>query len=147
MLLHASCVALANKAVLITGASGAGKSDLALRLIDQGALLIADDQTQLEVDDNGHLNAAAPVSIMGLIEVRHVGLLKLPYVGQTQVRLYIELASPDEALERLPELAPVLLLGHPVRRLRLPAFAASTPAKIRAALAYPPIYPIVNEVP
>jgi len=135
MLLHASCVALFKRAVLITGAAGAGKSDLALRLIDAGAALIADDQTLLTPTDNA-LIASAPDSIRGLIEVRHVGLLRMPFVESVPVALYVELAAAAETLERLPEADFITLSNIPIRRLRLPAFAASTPAKIRAVVTY-----------
>ncbi len=136
MLIHASCVVLANKAVLIAGPAGAGKSDLALRLIDDGAELVADDQTALRIENN-LLMASAPPAIAGLFEVRHVGLMKLPHRASAPVVLYIELVLPAEKLERLPEPDSIFLLDRAVPRLRLPSFAASTPAKIRAALQYP----------
>jgi serine kinase of HPr protein (carbohydrate metabolism regulator) len=132
-LLHASCVAINNKGVLIAGPPGAGKSDLALRLIDEGAVLVADDQTELKIRDGG-LIASAPAAIRGLIEVRHVGLLKLPHAAEAPIALYVELAGMDQKLERLPGEEHIMLLDHPVRRLRLPAFAASTEAKIRTLL-------------
>ena len=136
MLLHASCVAIAGQAVLLTGASGVGKSDLALRLIDSGAQLVSDDQTMLRVKE-GRLQASPPSSIAGLMEIRHVGLVRMPYVKDILVALSVELTALDEPLERLPELASVFLLDHSVQHLRLPAFAASTPAKIRATLTCP----------
>jgi len=136
MLLNATCISLDDKGVLIAGPPGAGKSDLALRLIDTGAQLVADDQTELRVEKN-ELVAGAPKSINGLFEVRHVGLLRLPSVASARVALYIELALLHEKLERLPEHEDMFLLDRPIRRFRLPSFAASTPAKIRAALHYP----------
>jgi HPr kinase/phosphorylase len=136
MLLNATCIAIENKGVLIAGPAGAGKSDLALRLIDTGAKLVADDQTELRIV-KGVLIASPPASIKGLFEVRHVGLIRMPYAATAEVTLYIELALLHEKLERLPDRDNMLLLDRPVRRLRLPAFAASTPAKIRAALCYP----------
>ncbi len=136
MLLHASCVAIAHKAVLIAGSAGAGKSDLALRLIDAGAQLVSDDQTQLHVEKD-QLIASPPPAITGLFEVRHVGLMKLPFIQQAVVALYIELTASSQELERLPDNDKILLLDHAVPRLRLPSFAASTPAKIRAFLSYP----------
>jgi serine kinase of HPr protein (carbohydrate metabolism regulator) len=136
MLFYASSIAIENTAVLIAGEAGAGKSDLALRLIDAGAVLIADDQTLLKLDGET-LIASAPASIAGLMEVRHVGLLRFPVATSAPVALYIELAPLDEPLERLPKDDFILLAGKQVRRLRLPPFAASTPAKIRAALKYP----------
>ena len=135
MLLHTSCVALEGSAILISGSSGAGKSDLALRLIDEGAVLIADDQTLL-TRENEKLIASAPASIQGLIEVRHVGLLRMPFVASAPVALLIELVPLEDNLERLPDDDVITLEAVSIRRLRLPAFAASTPAKIRAVLKY-----------
>jgi HPr kinase/phosphorylase len=134
MLIHASCVAIDASAILLAGP--AGKSDLALRLVHEGAELIADDQTLLGRDGE-RLVASAPASIAGLIEVRHVGLLRLPHAASAPVALYVELAPMEEILERLPEPDFITLAETRIRRLRLPAFAASTPAKIKAALLYP----------
>jgi serine kinase of HPr protein (carbohydrate metabolism regulator) len=136
MLINATCVVIEKKGLLIAGPAGAGKSDLALRLMDQGARLVADDQTELKIEKD-ELIASAPASIKGLFEVRHVGLVRMPYVNAASIALYIELTLLHEKLERLPEYEDMFLLDHPVRRLRLPAFAASTPAKICAALGYP----------
>src|ERR1700722_19738200 len=136
MLINATCVAIDNKGVLIAGPPGAGKSDLALRLIDSGAKLVSDDQTELRIA-KGVLVAAPQKSIKGLFEIRHVGLIRMPHAASAPVTLYIELALLHEKLERLPERDEMLLLDHPVRRLKLPAFAASTPSKIKAALHYP----------
>ncbi len=134
-LIHASCVAIDDEGVLLAGPSGIGKSDLALRLIDGGALLVADDRTHLCLMD-GVLMAASPPSIAGFLEVRHVGILRLPYRATVSVSLYVDLAPPDAALERFPEPEEHLLLDRPVKRLRLKAVESSTPAKICAALAY-----------
>lgn len=138
MLIHASCVAIDGKGVLLAGKPGCGKSDVALRLIDSGAELVADDQTRLSVN-NGVLMAEAPASISGLIELRHVGLLRVPCCAAVPVALYVELADFSEKLERLPDGETVLLLDRPVMRLNLHGHAASTPAKIRAALRFPRI--------
>ena len=138
MLIHASTVAIDNIAIMLVGDAGTGKSDLDLRLIDEGASLIADDQTFL-MRDGDRLVASAPDTIKGLIEVRHVGLLRMPYVTAATVGLFIELTGLHEELERLPEENFIEMLEVRVQCLRLPAFAASTPAKIRAALKYPKI--------
>ncbi len=135
MLLHASCVVIGGKAVLLAGPSGTGKSDLALRLIDEGAQLLSDDQVLLSLE-NDVLIASPPPSIEGKIEIRHIGIARMAFSAAAPVALYVELTSSYEGLERLPEAAPFFLLDRPVRRLRLPSFAASTPTKIRAALAY-----------
>jgi serine kinase of HPr protein (carbohydrate metabolism regulator) len=136
MLINATCVAIDDKGVLLSGPPGAGKSDLALRLIDQGAKLIADDQTEIEGTKDG-LIAAPPPSITGLFEIRHLGLVRMPYLSSVRIALYVELALLHEKLPRLPEAEKMFLLDQAIPRLRLPAFAASTPAKIRAALAFP----------
>lgn len=135
MLVHASCVVIDGKAVLLAGPPGIGKSDVALRLIDEGAQLLSDDQTLLG-DEAGHLVASPPPSIEGFLEIRHVGLARLSFVKSAPVALYVELASSNENLERLPEPDFISFLNHQVPRLKLPSFAASTPAKIRAALRY-----------
>lgn len=137
MLLHATSVALHGKAVLLAGPPGSGKSDLGLRLIQMGAQLVSDDQTFLAVT-GGQLIATAPASIAGLYEIRHVGLVRMPCVAQVPVALYIDLMPLEAPLERLPDPETLFLLDQPVPRLRLPAFAASTPAKVAAALQYPP---------
>lgn len=136
MLIHATSVAINGKAVLLAGPAGIGKSDLALRLIDNGGQLIADDQTFLEVVGS-EIMASSPPSIAGFLEIRHLGLIKMPFLARASVKLYVELCSADENLPRLPEKDIFFLLDHPVERLRLPAFLASTSAKIRAALFYP----------
>ncbi len=135
MLIHATCVVVEDRAVLLAAPPGGGKSDVALRLIDAGARLVADDRVELR-DVDGVLTAFAPPPIAGLIEVRHVGVLSVPHEPNAPVALYVELMPMDRVLERLPEPEPITLLDHAVRRLRLPAYAASTPAKIRAALRY-----------
>ena len=136
MLLHATCVTINDQGVLLTGPSGIGKSDLALRLIDQGAVLVADDQVILS--NNSHqLLAHCPEATRGLLEIRHVGLLRLPFRQQVPLKLQVDLTALDAPLVRLPEAHTIFYLDRPLRCLRLPAMAASTPAKIRAALCYP----------
>lgn len=118
---------------MLAGPPGAGKSDLALRLIDSGAVLVADDQCLLQREKD-IVVASAPASIAGMIEIRHVGLVKMAFTT-APVALYVALGPFDGQLERLPEADAVFLLDRRVQRLRLPAFEASTPAKIRATLA------------
>jgi len=133
---HASCVAIRNKGILILGDSGMGKSDLALRLMDGGARLVADDRTELTVE-HGRLCARAPKSIAGLIEVRGLGIVAQPFASKAFVALAVKL---DAAPQRLPEPAfyappqPLQLAKKPPFILldgRLPSAAA----KIRLALA------------
>jgi serine kinase of HPr protein (carbohydrate metabolism regulator) len=137
--IHASCIALGGRGVLLLGPSGSGKSDLALRLIDEGAKLVADDRTILFVKD-GVLQAKAPASIRGMLEIRGLGIVALPVrsrVKSVKIALAVRLGHEGARL-------PASRLYHVPRSLkpaRLPplialnARFASTPAKIRAALA------------
>ncbi len=129
---HATCVSMDGQGVLLRGPSGSGKSDLALRLLDQGGMLVADDRVDL-VSDNGHVMATAPAEIAGLLEVRGVGILRLASLDDIAVRLIVDLVDTDE-VPRLPATATVDLLGTQMRYLKLNAFDPSTPAKIRLAL-------------
>ncbi len=148
--IHASCVVLAragmafgvraDAGVLILGESGVGKSDLALRLIAMGAMLVADDRCDLFVSSDA-LCCAVPPMLTGMIEIRGVGIVRLPWQPETRIALAVRLAS-QSAIARLPELARY----HPPSPLKLPEknlpreillapFEASTPAKILAAAA------------
>lgn len=132
MLVHGSCVALAEVGVLIRGPSGSGKSDLALRLIDGGALLVADDQTRLAVE-GGRLTARAPDAITGRLEVRGLGIVPVASVAAAILGLVVDLVPP-EAIERLPAPAQATFLGHAVPLLRLWPFAGSAAAQVRLAV-------------
>lgn len=121
----------ASVGVLLRGPSGSGKSDLALRMIDAGALLVADDRVELRVDQ-GRLMARAPAALAGLLEVRGVGLMPMPAVAEAEVGLVVDLV-PREAVERLPDEEAAELLGRAVPRLALYPFDASTPAKLKLA--------------
>jgi serine kinase of HPr protein (carbohydrate metabolism regulator) len=129
--IHATCVEVAGAGVLLLGASGTGKSDLALRLIDEGARLVADDRTDLRRRE-GDLYASAPETIAGRIEVRGLGIVAVPAVAQARVRLAVELVEPA-AVERLPEKQQRDFLGVSVPLLALDPFAASSAAKVRLA--------------
>lgn len=132
LLLHASCVNLKDGAVILRGASGAGKSDLALRLVDDGADLVADDQVALEQRD-GRLMARAPQSLAGLIEIRGLGILRLPHATEVPVALIVDL-DPNAAPERLPERSVETLLAITLPHITLDPFQASAPARVRAAM-------------
>ena len=134
---HATSVALGGDGILLRGPSGSGKSDLALRLIDQGARLVADDQTELE-RVGGTLEMRAPATIAGRIEVRGLGIIRVPALAAAPLRLVVDLVAP-QAAERLPEPQFCALLEVSVPLLRLAPFAASATAKLRLALrAYAP---------
>lgn len=133
ILVHGTTVALDGEGVLLRGPSGSGKSDLALRLIDGGARLVADDQTELTCSSS-FLIARSPDSIAGRMEVRGVGILKVPSVRSSPLRLVVDLVSA-ERVERLPESRFCQYLQCSLPLLELAAFEASAPAKIRLALA------------
>ncbi len=128
---HATCIALASEGVIVRGPPGSGKSDLALRLIDGGARLVADDYVELDVD-GGDLIASAPKPIAGLLEVRGLGVAKVPSIERARVAMVVDLVAAD-AIERLPEQATCELLGVRLPQLRLDPFAASACAKVRLA--------------
>ncbi len=132
-LVHASCVAIGTQAVLITGPSGSGKSDLALRLIDRGATLVSDDYTQLHADAaSGTVIASPPGTIAGRIEARGLGILTLPWRGRAPVALVVALATGGEPpVERLPfEPGQWRLCGRDIPLVRLCGFEASAPIKL-----------------
>ncbi len=130
--IHATCVAWAGSAVLLRGVPGSGKSDLALRLIDGGWDLVADDYSELHLFD-GCLCACAPNTIKGLLEVRGLGLVRLPCVARAEVAALFDL-KPRCEIERLPEPATTNLLGISIPCYAVHAFEASAPAKVRLAL-------------
>jgi serine kinase of HPr protein (carbohydrate metabolism regulator) len=129
---YATCVDINGAGVLLRGPSGSGKSDLALRLIEGGAKLVADDRTDLSLE-NGRLMARAPQSIAGRMEVRGLGIITVAYCETTEVALVVDLVAPD-AVDRLPDSQCCTYLEHGVPLLALAAFEASTPAKIRLAV-------------
>lgn len=133
---HGTSVALDGGGVLLRGPSGSGKSDLALRLIDGGAALVADDQTALSRKGEEIL-ASAPPQIAGRMEVRGLGVIRLSAVSDIPVRIVVDIVPADE-VERLPKPAETMLLGVALPVLRLAAFEASTPAKIRLAVGLAP---------
>ncbi len=129
-IVRGTCVEVAGVGVLLRGESGAGKSDLALRLIDDGAGLVSDDYVHLRRDE-GIVRASAPPSIAGLLEVRGIGLVHTPLVRETAVRAVVDLVAPH-LVPRLPEASLTELMGVALPRASLNPFEASAPAKIRA---------------
>lgn len=128
MRLHASCAARAEApgadALLLLGPPGSGKSDLLLRLLRHGFHLVADDQVIIDDD----MTVRAPESLAGLLEVRGLGLFRLPFLPAATLRLAITLGRQAE---RLPEPRRHAVLGVP--EIMLDPALASAPE--RAALA------------
>jgi serine kinase of HPr protein (carbohydrate metabolism regulator) len=131
---HASCVQLHGVGVLLLGPSGSGKSDLALQLIDAGARLVADDQVAIE-RRAGRLFGSPAAALAGLLEVRGLGIVRLPCCAAAELGLAVELDLAG-ACDRLPDPATNYpLLGLTLPCLRLDPRAASAGAKIRLALS------------
>ena len=129
--IHASSVASEGRAVLISGPSGSGKSDLALRLIDRGFTLVSDDQTIVRREGE-QLLASAPATIAGKLEVRGIGIVEMDRIDDVPVALLVELTHeihrlPDENRER-----PLLGIGLPL--VSIDAMTASAPSKVALAL-------------
>lgn len=133
-IVRGSCVAIEGSGVLLQGPSGAGKSDLALRLIDRGALLVADDYTSLRREGE-RLLAMPPPAIAGLLEVRGVGIIRLP-VAPLPVPLVLVVTLTEAAhVPRLPdEDATLSLLGIALPWRCLAPFEASAVAKVQLAV-------------
>jgi hypothetical protein len=127
---HATCVAIGGRGVLLAGPSGCGKSDLALRLIDRGARLVSDDYTML-IGGDGRLVASAPPTISDRMEVRGVGILPFAADLEAPVCLFADL---EGAPERFPEPATVTLAGIALPAIRLSPLEASAPIKLEQAL-------------
>src|SRR3954462_7314605 len=97
--LHATTVALDGRAVLIAGPSASGKSDLALRLLDRGFVLVSDDQTIIKRDGD-RLIASPPPTIAGKLEIRGIGIVDMETVTNMPVALFVDLTSE---IQRLPD--------------------------------------------
>ena len=128
---HASTVARDGRAVLITGPSGSGKSDLALRLLDRGFTLVSDDRTIVRKDGD-RLVASAPPNIAGKLEIRGIGIVDMETAADVPVALLVELTSdiqrlPDDSRER-----PILGVSLPL--ISIDAMTASAPSKVALAL-------------
>ena len=139
---HATAIALAGKAALIRGASGSGKSDLALRclaiaptpLIPHQARLISDDYVELERRGRV-LIAVAPPAIRGRVEVRGLGIVTVEPSAEAEVALLVDLVSGAE-VSRYPDPMPhETVQGMALPILRLSPFEASAPVKLLLALA------------
>lgn len=129
---YGTCVAVDGRGVLLRGPTGSGKSDLALRVIDSGGALVADDQTRL-VREGDRLVASSPGTIAGQLEVRGVGIVAVDTVGRAPLDLVLDMMPPEQ-IERFPEFGVCAFLGIEVPLLGIAPFEASAVAKLRLAL-------------
>jgi HPr kinase/phosphorylase len=135
LILHATCVVVEGRAVLIRGASGSGKSALALQLIALGAGLVADDRTVLWRDGD-RLISDAPDPIRGQIEARGIGILNAPAKGPAQVVVLVDLDKNPDA--RLPDPETEDILGLRIARIAgtdAPHFPAAIHLYLRSGRA------------
>ncbi len=125
---HATAVAFKGRAVLIEGPSGSGKSDLALRMIGQGARLISDDYVILTEKD-GRLSATPPGPIAGKLEIRGVGIEDFPYEKDIPVVLAVTLVAAEK-VPRMPDPAFKTIAGVRLPNFKISGLEASAPDKI-----------------
>ncbi len=131
--IHATAICIDNHAVLLRGEPGCGKSDLALRLIDQGARLVADDRCDLDIRAN-QIIVSAPEALAGLLEVRGLGIIKIPAESFAPVALVVDLIGTG-SISRMPEETLCNDFGPAIPYITLLAFEASCTSKIRMSLA------------
>ena len=140
MIVHGTCVALGTNAALIRGSSGDGKSDLALRFLSLPqdaageAKLVADDQVCLSAKSES-LTATPPTNLAGLLEVRGLGILQIPFISAARVVVVCDLVDRRD----VPRMPPdpwdqATLAGIAVPVLKLAAFEASAPLKLKLAI-------------
>lgn len=129
---HATCIAFDGHGILLRGASGSGKSDLALRAMDHGAQLVADDQVILARHGEGMV-ASAPDSLHGLIEIRGLGIVHVDAAAEARIALVADMTD-SRTIERLPDCRHCEIDGVTIPWLALAPFEASAPVKLRFAL-------------
>jgi serine kinase of HPr protein (carbohydrate metabolism regulator) len=145
--LHATALSVGGKGVIISGASGAGKTSLALELIREArrdkieAKLVADDRVDIIAVD-GQLRASAPAPLAGLVEIRGSGVHTIGHMSQTPLDLAVDLVDP-KAAERVSPSAPRMVAhGVALPVLRLPI--GDTGPQVRAILAHLGLYTLLK---
>ncbi len=134
-LIHGTGISYEGKGLLIMGPSGSGKSDLALRMIGCGAILIGDDYVELSQGEAGRAVMGTVKNIAGKIEVHNVGILDVPFRAQCEIDLVLNLVNNVGQLDRLPEIKEITVDCISLPCLEFYGFEPSAPEKIKAALA------------
>ena len=129
--IHSTSVVIDDNGVLILGDSGSGKSDLALRLIDNGATLISDDISICRKNSND-IYLYCPPEIKGLLEVREIGIITVPFVERIKLRLVVNLKSNNN--ERFPKDSSFRILGIKIPIINIEGKNSSAVAKIKVKL-------------
>ncbi len=130
--IHATCVAIDGHGVLILGPSGSGKSDLALRLIDRGAVLVSDDRCIVAAREDATVAVSPPATIAGKIEVRGIGIMTMDNLDNAPLALVVALENDPP---RMPDEGDTVEIARcRVPRLRTDAGQASAPIKVALAL-------------
>ena len=129
---YGTCIAIDGRAVLLRGPSGSGKSDLALRVVEAGGKLVADDQTIL-VREQDRLVATCPDTISGQIEVRGVGIIPVATTRCAPLALVMDLV-PSEQIDRFPELRHCRYLDIDIPLINITPFQVSAATKVKLAL-------------
>lgn len=133
VIVHATCIAVDGHGILLRGPSGSGKSDLAVRAIDRGARLVADDRVVLTRHGESVI-ASAPAALHGLIEIRGLGIVRMDAAAEARIALVADMTDP-RGIERLPEQRRCEIEGAAIPWVALSPFEASATAKLRYALA------------
>lgn len=129
--IHSTSVVIEDSGVLIVGDSGSGKSDLALRLIDSGATLISDDITICKKKEES-IFLFAPIQTKGLLEVREIGIITVPYIDNIKLLLIVELTENE--IERLPSKTFRNFMNLKVPKIKIYGKNSSSVAKIKLKL-------------
>jgi serine kinase of HPr protein (carbohydrate metabolism regulator) len=135
---HGCAVLVGARAILIRGPAGSGKSRLAMALIEAAdaghlrfARLVADDRVQL-VAAHGRVMASPAQALAGLIEVRGLGIRRLPYEPVAVLGQVVDLAAEDA--QRLPAAHEREAVIEGVRLPRLAVAPGEDPFRLVLAL-------------
>ncbi len=133
MNIHASCINFKKKGILLLGDSGAGKSEMCLRLIfEHGAVLVADDRVDIVIKQQ-KIYASAPQILEGLLEVRGIGIIKLKYCRRSKIDMVVKLTN--QKIERLPEKEFYVFEGIKIPQISINPQEVAAPIKILAGLS------------